>query len=179
MRQQTWEKEVKKIQTGLSQKVVLRMPREDDGARIWELARGISVLDLNSAYSYLMLCKYFPDTCVVAEHKDQIIGFVTAFRLPKQPDTIFVWQVGVSADQRGNGIGKALLKELIGRQMRKGVDYLEATVSPSNLPSQSLFRALAQDLNTDCVIKECFSAELFPVPHEPEWTFRIGPFQSG
>lgn len=89
MRRRTWEKEVKKIQAGLSQNVVLRMPREDDGARIWELARDISVLDLNSAYSYLMLCKYFPDTCVVAEHKDQIIGFVTAFRLPKQPVTIF------------------------------------------------------------------------------------------
>lgn len=155
------------------------MPREDDGARIWELARDISVLDLNSAYSYLMLCKYFPDTCVVAEHKEQIIGFVIAFRLPKQPDTIFVWQVGVAADQRGNGIGKALLNELIGRHACKGVDYLEATVSPSNLPSQLLFRALAQDLNTDCEIKECFSAELFPVPHEPEWTFRIGPFPSG
>jgi len=40
-----------------------RKPCAQDGAGIWDLVRETEVLDLNSAYCYLMLGKYFPDTC--------------------------------------------------------------------------------------------------------------------
>ncbi|HBQ24847.1 MAG TPA: diaminobutyrate acetyltransferase, partial [Syntrophomonas sp.] len=45
----------------------MRFPSEEDGRGIWELVKSTRVLDLNSAYSYLLLSKYFSDTCVVAE----------------------------------------------------------------------------------------------------------------
>src|SRR5690625_1790424 len=47
--------------------VVLRQPVIADGAAIWSLIRDTGVLDVNSAYSYLMLSKFFTQTCVVAE----------------------------------------------------------------------------------------------------------------
>jgi L-2,4-diaminobutyric acid acetyltransferase len=167
------------LKTGLLNKVVLRQPREEDGASIWRLVRDTGVLDVNSAYSYLMLCKFFSDTCVVAEHDGQIVGFVSAFRLPANPQTLFVWQVAVAESQRGNGLGKALLQELIRREACKNVRYLEATVSPTNVPSQALFRGLARDFATRCEVWECFPAHLFPGgTHEPEMTFRIGPFHN-
>ncbi|GGA37728.1 L-2,4-diaminobutyric acid acetyltransferase [Kroppenstedtia guangzhouensis] len=156
--------------------VRFRKPKVEDGAEVWKLIKEAGVLDLNSPYSYLMLCKFFPETCVIAESQGKIVGFVSAFLPQTGKDTVFVWQVAVDPSQRGKGLGKALLKELLSRNACSDVRYLEATVSPSNLPSQSLFKGLAKELETDCKIFECFSEHLFPNPgHESEWTYRIGP----
>ncbi|RXT04921.1 diaminobutyrate acetyltransferase [Ammoniphilus sp. CFH 90114] len=153
-----------------------RKPRKEDAAEIWKLIKGTRVLDLNSAYCYLMLCEWFPDTCVIAEEDQQIVGFVSAFRPPNKPDVIFVWQVAVQESMRGKGLGKKLLQELLERDECENIHYLEATVSPSNLASQSLFQSLAQQLNCSCCVQECFSVDMFPEPgHEAEQIYRIGP----
>lgn len=160
-------------------KIQFRKPREDDGSNIWELVKSTGVLDLNSAYSYIILCKYFSGTCVVAECENKIIGFLSAFQPPGRPDAIFVWQVAVAESQRGKGLGSALLKELLKRKECAGVRYLETTVTPSNIPSQSLFRKLARDLGTRCEVEECFPSDLFPAGnHEAELMYRIGPIKN-
>ncbi|SEN43783.1 diaminobutyrate acetyltransferase [Mesobacillus persicus] len=154
-----------------------RIPDKEDGAKMWELIKSTSNMDLNSAYSYLLLSHYFSDTCVIAEDEDQIIGFVSAFRPPANPDTVFVWQVAVNSDYRGKGIGNKLLNELLDREACEDVQYLEATVSPSNVPSQSLFKGLAKKMDCPCEISDCFTEEMFPEPgHEAEQTYRVGPF---
>jgi L-2,4-diaminobutyric acid acetyltransferase len=156
--------------------IQLRRPNVEDGRKIWKLVRDTGVLDLNSAYSYLLLCKYFSETCVVATSGNQMAGFVSSFRPPSSPDTIFVWQIAVHDSHRGKGLGIALLKELLAREACKDVRFLETTISPSNTPSQSLFRGLARDLGTGCVVSECFQEDLFPGgTHEKEKLFRIGP----
>lgn len=133
-------------------------------------------MDLNSPYSYLMLCDMFSDTCAIAEEDETVVGFVSAFLLPDSPNTVFIWQVAVDPSQRGKGLGKQLLREVLNRNACKGVRFLEATVSPSNRPSQSLFRSLAREHRTACRTRERYSEELFPSSgHESEWTFRIGP----
>jgi L-2,4-diaminobutyric acid acetyltransferase len=155
-----------------------RAPRKEDGPQVWRLIKEAGTLDLNSPYSYLMLCDVFSDTCVIAEEEDTIVGFVSAFLLPDSPDTVFIWQVAVDSSQRGKGLGKKLLREVLNRDACAGVRYLEATVSPSNRPSQSLFRSLARDYNTACRTRERYSEALFPGNgHESEWTFRIGPLK--
>jgi len=154
-----------------------RKPDREDGAKIWQLIRDTGVLDLNSPYSYLMLCEYFPDTCVVAEHKNKIVGFVSAFLPPKDREVIFIWQIAVDRSQQGRGLGTKLLKVLLQRDACKNVRFLEATISPINVPSQSLFKKLARDMGTNCEISEGFPPELFPDgKHEPEMKYRIGPF---
>jgi L-2,4-diaminobutyric acid acetyltransferase len=159
-----------------SDQLQIREPQEEDGADIWALVRDTGVLDLNSAYSYLMLCKFFPDTCLVAERDKEIVGFVSAFLPPVNDDVIFVWQVAVAKSQRGKGLAGALLQELLQREACAEVRYLEATVSPSNVASQSLFRGLARDLGRRCEVTECFSEQLFPGKgHEAEMKYRIGP----
>jgi L-2,4-diaminobutyric acid acetyltransferase len=160
----------------IKSKTQLRQPREEDGAGIWNLVKDTGVLDVNSPYSYLMLCKYFSDTCVVAEEDDEIVGFVSAYKPPTSDNVVFVWQVAVAESQRGKGLASSLVQELLERQECEEVQYLEATVSPSNIPSQSLFRGIARKMDTQCEVSECFSEELFPEEgHEPEMTFRIGP----
>jgi L-2,4-diaminobutyric acid acetyltransferase len=149
-----------------------------DGAGLWELARQTG-LDLNSPYSYLMLGKFFGQTCLVAEEDGRIVGFVSAFRPPQESETIFVWQIGVADSQRGKGVGSALLRELLECEGCRGVRYLAATVTATNLPSQRLFRGVARNLGTSCEVTDCFLEHLFPAGsgHEAERLFRIGPLR--
>jgi len=129
------------------EKIILRSPRTSDGTAVWSFIRDTGNLDLNSAYCYMMLCDYFKETCLIAETDGKIVGFVSAFRPPNKPDTLFVWQVAVAASERGKGLSKALIDELI-----SGVDdgatlIIEATISPSNLASKALFNGLAKRLS--------------------------------
>ena len=154
----------------------MRAPTAEDGADIWALVKDTRVLDVNSPYSYLMLGEYFPETCVVAERRDGLVGFVSAFLPPRQDDTVFVWQVAVAKKTGRRGLGKAMLRELLERPACDGVRWLEATVTPSNRPSAALFRSLARDLESPCKITEGFPSEAFPgSSHEAEHRFRIGP----
>lgn len=161
---------------GPSDGFVLRSPSVDDGPDMWELVRSSS-LDDNSPYVYLMLGRYYADTCTVAERGGSLGGFVSAFVPPEQPDTLFVWQVGVSPDARGHGLATRMILALLERDACADVRHIEATVTPSNAASLALFRGLADKLGTRCRESECFPEELFPTNgHEAELLLRIGPF---
>lgn len=156
-----------------------REPAVEDGAEMWSLVKDTGVLDLNSSYSYLILAEHFAETCVVAERDGAVVGFVTAYIPPKQPDTLFIWQVGVAEDERGNGLASRMLEELLQRPACADVNYLNATVTPSNGPSSGLFRSFARSRGTVCTVQQGFHEDLFPGNgHEPEMLFRIGPFNA-
>lgn len=158
--------------------LTLRPPTLADGAAIWQLVEQTKPLDPNSCYTYLLLSTHFADTCVVAEDHDEIVGFISAYRPPNTPDVLFVWQVAVKSTARGRGIASAMLHALLARESCRDVAYLEATVTPSNAPSQALFRALAKAHNAPCTETCWLPPEVFgPAPHEAEILFRIGPLQ--
>lgn len=150
----------------------------DDGKGMWGLAKRTEVLDLNSAYSYLMLCQYFSDTCLLAEHNNRVAGFVTGFCPPNKPYTVFVWQIAVDVPYQGYGLGISLLTELLKNLSNKEIRYLETTITPSNQPSKALFTKLARSCGVDCAISTCFPESAFPFQnkHETELLYRIGPF---
>lgn len=156
----------------------LRIPVEEDGKGIWQLIKNTKVLDLNSAYSYLLLCKYFSDTCVIAEVGGKIIGFISAFCPPTDPEVIFVWQVAVDEAFRRRRLGMTMLKHLLERETCSKIRFLEITVTPSNKAAEALYRKLAAELNTVCELYTCFPTRLFPGgQHEDELMLRIGPFK--
>ncbi|WP_260981947.1 diaminobutyrate acetyltransferase [Paenibacillus sp. 32O-W] len=156
--------------------VRFRKPQAEDGARIWELVRQSRVLDVNSVYCYIMLCRYFAETCVIAEKEGELTGFVTSCPVPGSRDTLFVWQIGVAESERGQGVGRRLLEELLKRESCRDIRYLETTISPSNGPSRALFARLTDSLETKMVEAGGFPAQMFPgEEHEEEKLYRIGP----
>jgi len=157
--------------------LLLRKPREEDASSIWRLIKSTERLDLNSPYCYMLLGKYFADTCVVAEKGGEVVAFVSAFIPPQLEHTLFVWQVAVSPAERGRGLGKELLYTLLRREPCSGVRFLQATVTPANAASAALFRGLARELGAECNTAKGFSASSFPgTGHEEEVLFQIGPF---
>src|SRR3546814_4033971 len=98
---------------------------------------------------------------------DTLLPDTTLFR------SLFVWQIGVAPDATGRGIAGCLLRALLDRPACRTVRCIEATVAPTNLASAALFRALARDLGTPCVVSTGFPAALFPeANHEPARLFR-------
>lgn len=160
--------------------VRFREPTKKDGAAIAQLVHATGVLDVNSAYAYLLVGEHFGRTSVIAEVNGQVGGFISAYCPPDKPDTVFVWQVGVADAGRGRGIATRMLLEILRRPACAHVSYLDTTISPSNTPSMALFRGLARKLGTDVTETELFAVELFgdSGDHEPETLFRIGPFDT-
>ncbi|MEZ6132584.1 MAG: diaminobutyrate acetyltransferase [Planctomycetaceae bacterium] len=149
-----------------------------DGPGIWRLVRDSGVLDENSAYLYLLLCRDFSDTCLVAERDGRLAGFVTAYRPPDEPEVLFIWQVAVAPAARRQGVALQMLTELVDRVGRSSLRFIEATVAPSNSASRQLFASLARTLDVPLTIvpEEGFTQNDFPSgDHEPEPRVRIGP----
>lgn len=149
-----------------------RLARLEDGPALWSLAKD-NGLDENSPYAYLLWTEYFRDTTVVAtDDADAPVGFVTAFRRPDEPSAVFVWQIGVDASHRRRGIAGRLLDELF---ERTAGTTLEATVTPSNSASETLFRRFGERHGLSVTVEPLFGEELFPPGHEAELRFRISP----
>jgi L-2,4-diaminobutyric acid acetyltransferase len=160
--------------------VAFRSPTAFDGAKMWQIAASLPQLDINSPYAYLMAGRDFGDTSIVAIDGEEIVGFITAYRPHRAPEVLFVWQVAVSAPYHSVGVGRQMLDTLVRQVSRTGVEYVEATVTPSNIPSQRLFKSLAGRLGTRCEIAPCFPGTAFPgEAHEDEELYRIGPIPQG
>ncbi|GAA3137541.1 diaminobutyrate acetyltransferase [Planomonospora alba] len=149
-------------------------PGIDDGPDIWRIARESETLDVNSPYSYVLWCRDFSGTSVIARGEHGACGFVTGFTRPKAPDTFFVWQVAVDRSWRGRGLARRMLDHLADRLVPWGHRFLEATVTPDNAPSARLFESFARNRGSSLERRRLFGREHFPVDHEPEVLFRIG-----
>ncbi|GAA3751907.1 diaminobutyrate acetyltransferase [Salinactinospora qingdaonensis] len=159
--------------------VRLGVPSLDDGRHLWELARD-SGLDVNSPYAYVMWCRDFAETTVVArDAQGRLRGFVTGYIRPGQSDTYFLWQVAVDGQFRGRRLARRMLDHIGDRIVSAGLTYLEATVTPDNTASRALFASFARDRGAEPVWTSLFEREHFPdsgtETHEPEELVRIGP----
>jgi L-2,4-diaminobutyric acid acetyltransferase len=150
---------------------VFESPRIEDGRQLWRIARDSKTLDLNSPYSYVLWCRDFAATSVVARAGGEIRGFVTGFDRPEERGTLFVWQVAVDEAWRGRALAGRMLAHLADQGHR----YVEATVTPDNTASDRLFRAFARDRGAELRRTPLLSGDLFPGDHQPEELYRIGP----
>jgi len=155
--------------------ILFRMPSAHDGLAVHHLIAESPPLDLNSVYSYYLLSDHFRETCVVAEYEEKIVGFLSAYRIPTRPDTLFVWQVVVSKDLRGRRIAWRMLASLLERLTAEQVKFVEATVNPSNIASRRLFEHLAKERGTLLEETTFLEASAFgpSESHESEILLRI------
>jgi L-2,4-diaminobutyric acid acetyltransferase len=152
-------------------------PSIDDGVDCWRLADASRVLDVNSRYAYLLWCRDFAATSVVARRNDEVVGFITGYRRPDQPGTLMVWQVAVDASTRGEGVAGRMLDALV--EQVRDIDHLETTVTPDNAASIALFTGFARRREAAVDVEQLFGGAQLAGDghdHEPEDRYRIGPF---
>jgi L-2,4-diaminobutyric acid acetyltransferase len=142
---------------------------------MWGLARDAGGLDVNSRYAYLLWCRDFAATSVVARAGDRLAGFITGYRRPDAPDTLFVWQVAVGPDFRRRGLASRMLDHLVEPLRSEGVRFVESTVTPDNKASLHLFSSFATARGADLTRDVLFSEHELGSDHGPEVLHRIGP----
>ncbi|HIT74151.1 MAG TPA: diaminobutyrate acetyltransferase [Candidatus Avipropionibacterium avicola] len=152
--------------------ITFRPPALTDGAAMWRVARDSARLDLNSPYAYTLWARDFADTTVVAEVDGEVVGFVTGYRRPTEPETVMVWQVAVDDNFRGHGIARRMLDELVART---GTTTVETTITDDNQASQALFTSFSDHHGADHEVTPLFTSVHFPAdaPAEPELLHRI------
>ncbi|MDK2914232.1 MAG: [ribosomal protein S18]-alanine N-acetyltransferase [Thermococcaceae archaeon] len=89
---------------------------------------------------FLTFLENNPDTFLVAEYNGRVVGYVMGYLRPDLEGHIM--SIAVDKDYRGNGIGSALLKEVIERLIRKGARYIGLEVRVSNLGAIALYERL-------------------------------------
>ena len=142
-----------------------------------QLVAGSPPLDTNSVYCNLLQCSHFAETSIIAKDGAQCLGFISGYIIPSRPDTLFVWQVVVSAAARGQGLASRMLERLVERPACKGVHYIETTITPDNEASWALFRKLARQLAAPLSDSIGFDKEIhFQGAHDSEHLLRLGPF---
>ena len=141
-------------------KVEIRNAVGGDGVKIWEHIKKHGGLDLNSAYCYMVICHHHGNSCYVAVNGNRLAGFVTAYSLPDLKDTLFVWQVGVDPDFRGQGVASQLLDSII--RNHPNIHEINTTIEPANKASQNLFKSFAKRHGFSIASKKFIRAEDFP-----------------
>lgn len=154
--------------------VLIRTPALSDGKSMWTLARDTQVLDLNSSYAYLLWCRDFARTSVIAEVGGAAAGFVTGYMRPEAPETLMIWQVAVDARFRGRRIAASMLDDLAART---GAVRLETTITDDNSASIGLFSAFAQRHDARLTTSPLFTPADYPDGHDTEFLYEIGPLQ--
>ena len=156
--------------------ILFRIPQRKDAKKIVDLIKLGGTLDLNSEYLYLLQTTHFNETCSVAVYKDEIVGFVSGYLVPKEEEKLFIWQVAVSSKFRGQNLAKQIIMDIFNRNnSKKPIKYILSTVSPSNKSSQRVFEKVAIDFNTKIENKTLFSLDDFIDAHEEEVQYLIGP----
>lgn len=156
---------------------VFKEPTVADGAAIHQLIEMCPPLDVNSPYAYLLLCSHYAQTCIVAyqaDQADQLVGFISAYVLPTEPSTLFIWQVAVSPTVRGAGVAQQMLHHLLQRKSLKKIRYIETTVDPDNSSSRRLFKKIADHYQTTINESAFFEPKHFNTA-QTEPLLRIGP----
>jgi L-2,4-diaminobutyric acid acetyltransferase len=157
--------------------IELRVPRASDGKPLFDLVMGCPPLDVNSVYCNLLQCSHFAATSVAASQGDSLAGFTSAYIIPGRPDTLFVWQVAVGEQARGQGLAKRMLENILSRPCTAEVKFLETSITEDNQASWALFNSLAKQRKTTLQQSVMFDKQQhFNGQHDTEMLVSIGPF---
>ena len=157
--------------------VKFRQPTDGDGHSLNQLVARCQPQDTNSVYCNLLQCTDFADTAIAAENTDgDLVGFISGYRPPARPDTLFVWQVAVDSSMRGQGLALRMLLTLVERVAAQGVRFIETTITPGNAASQALFLKAFNQLGIPHNTSVLFSSQKhFAGQSEDEVLYRAGP----
>ncbi len=160
-----------------STSILFTKPELKDGLDIHALIQRCPPLDLNSSYCYMLASSLWADTSICAWQNDQLIGFISALMRPDHDNTLFIWQVAVAPQARGQKLARRMLVELLKRSDIHQANYLHTTISPDNQASWSTFQGLARQLDCPSQTLPFLDKDLhFKGAHDSEELFEIGPF---
>ncbi|MFJ1865360.1 diaminobutyrate acetyltransferase [Streptomyces sp. NPDC088097] len=152
-----------------------RTPRAEDARALWRMVDESEALDNNSPYYYALWCRDFSATSLVATVEDEVVGFLTGYFRPDEPDTYLVWQEAVTPRHGIPFLGVQLFERAADRAVEQGARFIEATVSADNKAIIMVLKKVAKRYGAEVHTRVLFPGDLFPDEHHDEVLYRIGP----
>jgi len=148
---------------------VLRAPEADDAGRIADLADGFASGEAYAPQGDLMSNAAFRDTSVVAELEGELVGGVTAYRLPYDPQTLFIWHADVAETARDQGLSSLMMGYLMRQEACVGVTRVQTAIAPMDERAWTLFRHFARWQRSHMEIQMFITQALTPfAQHETD-----------
>jgi len=119
--------------------VTIRQAGEEEFLEIHRFISGCGVLESYAEHFFKIILRYFGNTSFLAEADGKIAGLMWGFGSQKDPETFFLWQIGVDPAFRGEGIAHRIMEHAEEHLPRLGFRRIEVTVAPENVPSRRLF----------------------------------------
>lgn len=114
-----------------------RHPDENDAPLIQELARKCPPLDVHTVYTYWVICKFFSESCIIAEDNGVPFAYITAV---ETDDTVFIWQICISEKYRGMKISALLIDFVLNYAEAKN-KTVSVSIDKENTASNSAFQS--------------------------------------
>lgn len=141
---------------------ILRTPEAGDSPRIAALARRSACRGAASLQPELLNDPTFRETSVVAELDGELVGFVSAYRLPYDPGTLFIWHVEEAEAARNSGVSALMLGHLMRSDICADVTRVQTAIKPVDEPSWALFRRFARWQRAPMDIQPSYTQALTP-----------------
>ncbi len=155
---------------------IFRKPSASDGFFVSELIKSCPPLDTNSVYCNLLQCVHFSSTSVVLQKEGRLVGFVSGYIVPDRKNTLFVWQVAVGEEARGNGMAGKMIDHIIDRETSSDLCFIETTITVNNKSSWAVFEKISEKYSAPLSREILFDKEKhFSGQHDSEMLVRIGP----
>ncbi len=143
--------------------MLIRAAKETDVAKLLVLMKGLArferYIDVFAVTEDLLVEQGFrrspPDfNCFVAEEAGELVGMVVYYFIPftaiARP-TLFIKELFVSAEGRGRGTGRLLMKAVAEVAVRNGCGAIKWQVAPWNKDSIRFYEQLGAKANHDWV----------------------------
>lgn len=162
------------IQDDHQPELILSQPCAEDGDGVAQLIADCPPLDINSSYCNFLQSTHFSKTCVIAKQGEKVAGFISAYVKPEQPSTLFVWQVAIGPDFRGQGLAFTMLSSLLERENLNSIDAVETTITKDNQASWALFNKLDRQHGMQGKVSKFLDEHKhFKGKHDSEYLYRI------
>lgn len=130
-------------------------------------------------YCNLLQASHFGATSMGAWNADdRLVGSVTGYLLPSQPTSLFIWQVAVHPEARGQGLALRLLQALLAQPHTANITQVQTSITDANTASWRTFEALARSKSAATHKTVLFEHQQHFAGAAPtEYLFTIGPIE--
>ncbi len=165
----------------------LRPVNAKDAETLRTLALACPPLDVHTPYTYWVISRFFGHISFLLEREEIEVGQKTGVRTPvgyitalDTPETVFVWQIGILPQYRGQKFSRMLIDAVYQQSKRLGKDMC-TTIDDDNECSKAAFISFCarNALRLQSVDTLELKAADLPDFYEAERIYRIGNGKDG
>jgi L-2,4-diaminobutyric acid acetyltransferase len=141
---------------------VLRTPETKDKGRVTAPVGTALPRDTRGISGTVVGQDAFHETSVLAEMNGELLGRITGYLLPYDPETLFIWHIEVSDAAPGTALSMRMLRHLLQQKSCAGVTRVQTVISSDDEAPWLQFRQFAGKQNTSMDIQPYYTQALEP-----------------